>query len=116
MWMTDMLSQWLAVPASLSTWPEMLGSECGFRKGAVCCVCAAGEAERKAGGPLGGSAHRTWTGRHPKVAEGTQREPRRQTPPKTGSLILPDMADSGAGMLCTPCPASQGRWRSARVT
>lgn len=27
MWMTDMLSQWLAVPASLSTWPEMLGSD-----------------------------------------------------------------------------------------
>lgn len=113
MWMRDILSQWLAVPESLSSWPEMLGSECGFRKGAV---CAAGEAEPKAGGSLGGPAHRTRTGGHPKVAKGTQREPGRQNPPKTGSLLLPDMAASGPGRLCSPCPANLGRWRSARVT
>lgn len=109
MWLTDILPQWLPGPETLSTWPEMLGSVCGFREGAV---CAAGETEPKARGSLGGVVHMMWAGGHHKVAKGTQRQPRMQNALKRGSLTLPDMATSGPRRLYFPCPANQGLWWS----
>ena len=105
--MTDTVSQWLAGPETLSTWPEMLGSVCCFREGVV---CSAGESASKSRGSLGGLVHMMWAGRLHKVSKGTQRQPRMQNPLQGGSLTLPDMMTSGPERLCFPCPANQGLW------
>lgn len=58
--MTDTLPQWLSVPETMSTSPEMLDSVYSFQKGAVC----AAEAETKARVFLVRLVHMMWAGEH----------------------------------------------------
>lgn len=102
--MRDTVSQWLAGPETLSTWPEML------------CVLLEGLSQELEV-PRAGLC----TGRG---VAGTPRSPKepgggpgcRMPCSEQGSLILPDMEASGPGRLCSLCPANHGRWRSAPVT
>ena len=112
--MTDTVSQCLAGPETLSTWPEMLGGVCGFRQ--ELCVLLEGLSQELEV-PRAGLC----TGRG---VAGTPRSPKepgggpgcRMPCSERGSLILPDMEASGPGRLCSLCPANHhGRWRSARV-
>lgn len=59
MWMSNILPELLPGPATISMWPEILGSVCGFQRGAV---CFAGEAEPKARGALDRIVHMIWAG------------------------------------------------------